>query len=69
MESRSILLKISELNSVYGLAARMYFDDLTKCEQFLLECYKEILSEGKSLEEHFGKDLIEEIIRFNNGKT
>lgn len=64
MEVEDILLKIVGLKSVYGEAARMCYDDPDLRRQFLMECYKEILEDRSSLEDHFGKDVVEGIVKF-----
>jgi len=59
-----MLLRISVLKSVYGEGARMILDDPNLSRQFLMECYKEILEDKSVMEDHFGKDVVEGIIRF-----
>ena len=57
-------MKIAGLKSVYGEAALMCLNDPNQGKQFLLECYQEILEERSAMEEHFGKDMVEEIVKF-----
>jgi hypothetical protein len=57
-----ILDRISKLNSVFGIAAKMCANDPAKANLLVKEYYNEIMEDRKAMEEHFGSDLVKLII-------
>ena len=64
MTAKEILKQLGKLKSLYGYGARMYMNDNEKAPVFIREIYDQIIHHPESTRDHFGDELIEEIIRF-----
>ncbi|MFO0355315.1 MAG: hypothetical protein ACK50A_00055 [Sphingobacteriaceae bacterium] len=64
MERKEILEQLASLESVYGLGARKYLNDLNLGKQFICECYESIREDRASMEKHFGITLVKKIVTY-----
>jgi hypothetical protein len=64
MEASEILKKLAQKNSIYGIGARQNMNDPFLAHKFLCECYSEINENPKTMKEHFGVDLVNEIMDY-----
>lgn len=66
MQPKDILDKMAQLESVFGVGARMYANDPVMGHKFICECYQELKEGAESTKEHFGVDILRDIELYVN---
>lgn len=64
-----IIQRVSKLNSIYGYSAKLVLDKNGNLNELIKEFYHEIIENKSVIENHFGKNLVEDICLFMEKNT